>query len=153
MWMPDVAGTDISPTRMPICCSMKRSDFMSDCAALNSFAASSLTNFTLRSDPRSTAGTAAAIRMLTTLVSAGDADSTGNGSTGAFGKASSATAVVSFERGGVTVTGADGGFGEGRGAGGASTTSGAALTFGFRGLSHLSQRIPCEIDEPHMKHF
>src|SRR6476619_6136269 len=127
MCTPEVAGTESSPTGTPICCSMNFSDFMSDCAALKSFVASSLTNFTLRSAPRSTAGTAAAIKRLTTLVSAGDADSTGNGSTGAFGNASSATAVVSFERGGVTVTGDDVGFGVGRGTGGAagvSTTAG-----------------------------
>src|SRR4051794_36798889 len=126
MCTPDVAGTESSPTRVPISCSMNFSDFMSDCAALKSFAASSLTNFTLRSAASSTDGTAAAMSRLTTLVSAGDADSTGNGNTGAFGNASSATAVVSSERGCVTTTGGGAGFGVGLGAGGAA--GGAAGT-------------------------
>src|SRR6185369_10751503 len=93
---PEVAGTESSPTGTPICCSMNFSDFMSDCAALKSFVAS----------------------WLTTLVSAGDADSTGNGSTGAFGNASSATAV--------TVTGAEVVIGAGRETGGGAGAAAGA---------------------------
>src|SRR3954447_923398 len=142
--MPAVVGTDNSPTFIPICCSMYFSDFMSDGAALKSLVASSLTNFTLRSAARSTDGTAAAMSRLTTLVSAGDADSTGNGSSGAFGNASSSATAVAAAG---VAAGVDFGVGRGTG-GGAADGSGVsstlmAIDFPLRGLSHFSQRIPC----------
>src|SRR5205823_7966536 len=95
--MPAVAGTESSPMRMPVFDSMNFRFDRSDCGASKSFFASSETYFTLRSWPRRTAGTPEATRRLTTLVMASDADSIGNGTTGALGKGSSATAGAAGE--------------------------------------------------------
>jgi hypothetical protein len=108
------------------------------------------------------------------LVIAGEADSTGNGRSGALGKGSGSGAIAvaaaawPLFRGAEVSRGGCGGcafgFAEtGALARGASTggeggiTSDAALAgagcFGFLGLSHRSQRIPRVIAAPHMKHF
>jgi hypothetical protein len=102
-----------------------------------------------------------------TLVIAGEADSTGNGSSGAFGNGSGSGAgaaavaapperrVAVLSPTGFETVGGDATAG-GAGAGGAASavTAGfAAASFGLRGLSHFSQRIPRVIAAPHMKHF
>src|SRR5436305_14501861 len=81
-------GTDSSPMRDPIIISICLTEEKSDCGRPNSFFASSVTNFTARSAPRTIAGAPAAMITFATLVIAGDADSTGNGSSGAFGNGS-----------------------------------------------------------------
>jgi len=89
-----------------------------------------------------------------TLVIAGDADSTGNGSSGAFGNGSGsgagAAAVAAPPERRVAVLSPTGG---GAGGGGGAASFFAADAFGLRGLSHFSQRIPRAIAAPHMKHF
>jgi len=108
------------------------------------------------------------------LVIDGDAASTGNGTTGAFGKGSTAGAGAAAGAAADTIGFCDGlgGAGFGAGAGGFASTFGAggvgggatglnagmATVFGdsdlgFRGRSHVSHRIPAEISRPHMKHF
>jgi hypothetical protein len=90
-----------------------------------------------------------------TLVIAGDADSTGKGSSGAFGNGSGsgagAVAVAAPPERRVST----GCFGAAADAGSAGGGAGvfAADGFGFRGVSHRSQRIPRAIAAPHMKHF
>src|SRR5436189_3880237 len=85
---PADVGTAMSPTGTPAFVSIPGSVDNSDCVASKMRFASSDTNFTLRSGPRRIDGTPAATSMFTTLVTAGDADSTGNGRTGAFGNGS-----------------------------------------------------------------
>src|ERR1700674_272183 len=70
---------------------------MSDCGASNNRFASSDTNFTDRSGPRRTQATPEATRTSTTLVIAGDTDSTRNGTTGAFGNGSTAAAGTAVD--------------------------------------------------------
>src|SRR5947199_8925651 len=82
------AGTESSPMRVPHSISICLTEERSDCGRPNSFFASSVTNFTARSAPRTIAGAPAAMITFATLVIAGDADSTGNGSSGAFGNGS-----------------------------------------------------------------
>src|SRR5438270_1442077 len=154
-------GTDSSPMRAPIRISMCLADAKSDCGTPKSFFASSVTNFTARSAPRTIAGAPAAMITLATLVIAGDDDSTGNGSSGAFGNGSGsgagAAAVAAPPDLRVAVlspTGLDAmGGGGGAAGGGAGASVFAADCFGLRGLSHFSQRIPRAIAAPHMKHF
>jgi hypothetical protein len=100
-----------------------------------------------------------------TLVIAGEADSTGNGSSGAFGNGSGSGAgaaavaappdrrVAVLSPTGFEVTGGGGGEAGGGGSGGGAISVFAADCFGLRGLSHFSQRIPRAIAAPHMKHF
>jgi hypothetical protein len=116
---------------------------------------------------------------LATLVIAGDADSTGKGSSGAFGNGSgsgagSAAAAAAgpadrrvplpspgtLARAGTAIStegfGREGRFGNA--GGGNATLTDVALgffsaCFGRRGVSHRSQRIPRAIAAPHMKHF
>src|SRR5437764_10560342 len=149
-------GTDSSPMRAPHTISICLTVARSDCGTPKSFFASSVTNFTARSAPRTMAGAPAAMITLATLVIAGDDDSTGNGSSGAFGNGSGSgagaaavatpperrVAVLSptgFEamegRGGAT----EGGGGAAGGGGGASVF--AADCFGLRGLSRFSRRV------------
>jgi hypothetical protein len=94
---------------------------------------------------------------LATLVIAGEADSKGNGSSGAFGNgsgsgacawAAAAEAEAPPERRFDSVLSPTGG-----GGGGLIVAGGDAACFGLRGLSHFSQRIPRVIAAPHMKHF
>src|SRR5438270_13339299 len=157
-------GTDSSPMRAPHCISICLTEERSDCGTPKSFFASSLTNFTARSAPRTIAGAPAAMITFATLVIAGDADSTGNGSSGAFGNGSGSGAgaaavaapperrVAVLSPTGFEVTGGGGGAAGGGAAGGAAAVF-AADSFGLRGLSHFSQRIPRAIAAPHMKHF
>src|ERR1700682_1283562 len=126
----------------------------------NSFFASSVTNFTLRSVPMTMAGTPAAMSTSATEVIAGEADSTGKGRMGALGNGSRAGAVAARACAGAEpIDGATGVLASafaGGAAGGAGGVTGftemAGLPFA-RGLSHFSQRIPRVIAEPHMKHF
>jgi hypothetical protein len=97
---------------------------------------------------------------LATLVIAGEADSTGNASSGAFGNGSGsgagavAAAVAGPAERRVAVLSPDGfGGGEMGGAGGGGAVLAFASAFGFLGLSHFSQRIPLLIAAPHMKHL
>src|SRR5437660_8083406 len=153
-------GTESSPMRVPHSISICLTVARSDCGTPKSFFASSVTNFTVRSAPRTMAGAPAAMITFATLVMAGDADSTGNGSSGAFGNGSGsgagagAAAVAAPPERRVAVlslTGAGAGGGGGAGSGAASFFG--ADAFGLRGLSHFSQRIPRAIAAPHMKHF
>src|SRR4051795_603685 len=158
-------GTDSSPMRAPHSISICLTVARSDCGTPKSFFASSVTNFTVRSAPRTIAGAPAAMITLATLVIAGDADSTGNGSNGAFGNGSGsgagAAAVAAPPERRVAVlspavfaaTGGGGGGAGDRSAGGGVASFFAAVSFGLRGLSHFSQRIPRAIAAPHMKHF
>src|SRR5437764_7473305 len=131
-------GTDSSPMRAPIRISICLADAKSDCGTPKSFFASSVTNFTARSAPRTIAGAPAAMMTLATLVIAGDADSTGNGSSGAFGNGSgsgagaAAVAAPPERRVGVlSPTGFDGaGGGGGAAGGGAGASVFAADCFG-----------------------
>src|SRR5207248_2209082 len=90
------------------------------------FCTSGVENFTLRSELRTIAATPVAISTSAMLVTAGDVASTGNGTTGALGNSSTAcaTAVAVWVLVGI---------------------------FTRRGRSQLVQRIPCAIDEPHMR--
>src|SRR5437763_11824496 len=154
-------GTDSSPIRAPLSVSICLTEERSDCGTPKSLLASSVTNFTARSAPRTIAGAPAAMVTVATRVIAGDADSTGNGSSGAFGNGSGsgagAAAVAAPPERRVAVlspTGFDGaGGGGGAAGGGAGASVFAADCFGLRGLSHFSQRIPRAIAAPHMKHF
>src|SRR3954449_7434911 len=147
-------GTDSSPMRAPHSISICLTVARSDCGTPKSFFASSVTNFTVRSAPRTIAGAPAAMITFATLVIAGDADSTGNGSSGAFGNGSGsgagAAAVAAPPERRVAVLPPTGG---GAGGGGGAASFFAADSFGLRGLSHFSQRIPRAIAAPHMKHF
>jgi 3-hydroxybutyryl-CoA dehydrogenase len=101
---------------------------------------------------------------LATLVIAGDADSTGNGSNGAFGNGSGSGAeAVATEAAepperraapppSVAGFGGAGGV-TGSTEGGGTVADFVAAAFGLRGLSQRSQRIPRVIAAPHMKHF
>src|ERR1051325_2686322 len=159
-WLPmcsaEVAGTESSPMCSPASASICLTVPRSDCATPKSFLACDVTNFTPGSGPRTIEATPAAISTLATLVIASEADSTGKGTTGAFGNASGATA-------GAVACAADPSPREagrgGREAPGEGPTFGTAVVplsvfaFGFRGLSHFSQRMPSEIAAPHMKHL
>src|SRR5688572_9214656 len=106
---------------------------------------SSETNLTARSGLSRTQATPEATRRLTTLVIAGDADSTGKLMIGAFGNGSGsmAGAVAAVARGCCDCDGA-GGCGavlRALSEGGAAASPSVAALF-FRGLSHFSQRIP-----------
>src|SRR5258708_33286619 len=90
---PAEVETERSPIRTPVFDSMNLT-LMSAGAASNRRLASSLTNFTLRSAPRRIEATPDAMRTFTMLVTAGEADSIGNGRTGAFGKGSRAVASL-----------------------------------------------------------
>ena len=153
-------GTDSSPMRVPHSISICLTVARSDCGRPKSFFASSVTNFTVRSAPRTIAGAPAAMITFATLVIAGEADSTGNGSSGAFGNGSgsgtgagAAAAAAPPERRVAVLSPAGGGAGRGGGAGDGAASFFAAGSFGLRGLSHFSQRIPRAIAAPHMKHF
>ena len=125
---------------------------MSDCGASNNRFASSDTNFTDRSGPGRTQATPEATRTSTTLVIAGDTDSTRNGTTGAFGNGSTAAAGAALEAlfgGGVVFF---------AGGSGGRLNAGMATVFVvwdrvFFGGSHFSHKIPVEISRPHMKHL
>src|SRR3954447_10931122 len=151
-------GTDSSPMRAPHSISICLTVARSDCGRPKSFFASSVTNFTVRSAPRTIAGAPAAMITFATLVIAGDADSTGNGSSGAFGNGSgsgagAAAVAAPPERRVAVLSPAGAGAGGGGGGGGGAASFFAADSFGLRGLSHFSQRIPRAIAAPHMKHF
>ena len=141
-----------------MCDSIVWSEPRSACVASNSFFASSETYFTLRSGATRIDGTPATIMRLTMLVIAGVAASTGNGTTGAFGKGSISTigAVAVCTRS--FIAGADEGVRPSTADEGvrASTATGGGIglaAFVFLGLSQFPQRIPCEIAAPHMKHL
>ena len=125
-------GIDRSPTRT---LTFSSSDFnvRSDCDAPNSAVAASETNFTERSGPMRMEGTPVATRRSTTLVIAGDADSTGNGTTSAIGNGSSAFAASLRNSGPGEAT--------------------VAADFDFRGLSHFSHRMPPVVSLPHITHL
>src|SRR5262245_48261735 len=94
MRTPAVVGTERSVTRIPAFASIVPRFASSEERESKMRFASSETNFTLRSGPSRIEGTPAATSKLTTLVIAGDADSTGKGTIGAFGKGSSLGAVA-----------------------------------------------------------
>jgi hypothetical protein len=158
MRMPADVGMEMSPTLTPVFASMSAIVESSDCGASNSFFASSETNFTLRSGPRRIDGTPAATRRCTTLVIAGDADSSGNGTIGAFGNgsASSCCAAAACEPEPDEACGAGGlvrASGAASGAGADDRSEAFTAPLLRRGLSHFSQRIPPVTSRPHMKHF
>src|SRR6185436_14531578 len=155
-WLPmcsaDVAGTASSPICSPlsdsICFTVARSAW----ATPKSFFACDVTNFTARSGPRTIEATPAAMSTFATLVIAGEADSNGKGTTGAFGKGSGAmaVAVAAEERPSPRAAGRGGSDAV---TGGTGVVPLSVFVFGLRGLSHRSQRIPSEIAAPHMKHL
>src|SRR6185436_15288107 len=132
MRTPAEVGIDRSAMRIEAFVSIAARFDSSDCVASKIRRASSDTNFTLRSGPRRIDGTPAATSRFTTLVIAGDADSTGKGRTGAFGKGSGSRATASMLVSGRGVVPAE--------------------VF-LRGLSHFSQRMLSVTSRPHMKHF
>src|SRR5258708_25114183 len=157
-----VDGTARSPIRTSESASTCLTVAISAGEIPNSFFASSVTNFTLRSVPTTMAGTPAAMSTSATEVMAGEADSMGKGRMGALGNGSSAGAVASRAwAGGELVDVAAGGaftsaFAAGAAAEGAGGVTGFTFSAGLpfeRGLSHFSQRIPRVIAVPHMKHF
>ncbi len=156
-----VDGTARSPIRTSESASTCLTVAISAGEISNSFFASSVTNFTLRSVPTTMAGTPAAMSTSATEVMAGDADSMGNGRMGALGNGSSAGAVASRAWAGEELMeGAAGGAFTSAFVAGATEGAGGVTGFTFsaglpfeRGLSHFSQRIPRVIAVPHMKHF
>src|SRR5687767_3639021 len=101
MRTPAVVGTLRSVTRIPAFDSTAVRFASSEWGVSKMRRASSDTNLTARSGPRRTQATPEATSRLTTLVIAGDADSTGKLMTGAFGNGSGAMAgaVAALARG------------------------------------------------------
>src|SRR5688572_28728056 len=136
--IPADVGTERSPILTPVRASMYFTLERSFWGASKRLIASSETNFTCLSGPIKTDATPAVTRRLTTLVMAGDADSTGKGRMGALGKDSTCAAGDAAERGGPVRGGDDGDEESARGgalAVGVSTLGDAVLP--LRGLSHF----------------